>query len=177
MIRFNSTNNTDVRDLMFGAVGTGAAGRCTGGYNTLLYRNVAALWAKGPFKVSQNSESPDLLCQPLLHAAKHLHAVFTNATVVEHSSAYEARTALKLIRGPYIQMSGSMVVLLTASVQVCMSLMNKFIPQALLTPLCADLTVALCYCCCADGNRQNAFYPGGPGPTGFGSNWVEYASE
>jgi hypothetical protein len=56
MVRFNSTTTTDVRDLMFGAVGTGAAGRCTGGYNKLLYRNVTALFARGPFKVSQNSE-------------------------------------------------------------------------------------------------------------------------
>jgi hypothetical protein len=29
----------------------------------------------------------------------------------------------------------------------------------------------------ADGNRQNAFNPNGPGVTGWGDNWVEYAGE
>ncbi|KAF6252818.1 hypothetical protein COO60DRAFT_496788 [Scenedesmus sp. NREL 46B-D3] len=27
-----------------------------------------------------------------------------------------------------------------------------------------------------NGNRQNVFFPNGPGPTGFGDNWIDYAS-
>jgi hypothetical protein len=42
---------------------------------------------------------------------------------------------------------------------------------------CITICVAAAWCCCAAGNRQNSFYPGGPGPTGFGSNWVEYTGE
>jgi hypothetical protein len=56
MARFNSTNTTNVRDMMFGGVSTATAKPCAGGYNTTLYKNVATLFAKGPFKVSQNSE-------------------------------------------------------------------------------------------------------------------------
>jgi hypothetical protein len=62
MIRFNSTNSTEVRDMMFSGIGSGVAGPCTGGYNQWLFANVAALWAKGQFKVSQNSEWHTLHC-------------------------------------------------------------------------------------------------------------------
>jgi hypothetical protein len=63
MIRFNSTTTLDVRDMMFNGVSTAAANPCAGGYNTTLYKTVAALFARGPFKVSQNSEcSAVLLC-------------------------------------------------------------------------------------------------------------------
>jgi hypothetical protein len=42
---------------MWAAVGDpDVAGLCTGGYNTTLYKRVAALFAKYSFKVSQNSE-------------------------------------------------------------------------------------------------------------------------
>jgi hypothetical protein len=56
MIRFNSTTSFAIRDEMFRGVSTDAAKPCTGGYDQALYKNVAALFAKGPFKVSQNSE-------------------------------------------------------------------------------------------------------------------------
>ena len=65
MIKFNGTTDTAVKDMMFMAVGGGSAGRCTGGYDTTLYKNVAALFK--PFKVSQNSEWPAPLC--IAHAA------------------------------------------------------------------------------------------------------------
>jgi hypothetical protein len=56
-VRFNSTNTTQVRDEMWNGVGSpGIAKPCSGGYNTILYKNVAALFAKHKFKVSQNSE-------------------------------------------------------------------------------------------------------------------------
>ncbi|WIA34876.1 hypothetical protein OEZ86_013169 [Tetradesmus obliquus] len=54
MVRFNSTNTTSIRDVMFNATGSVSASRCSGGYSRLLYANVAALWARGPFTVSQN---------------------------------------------------------------------------------------------------------------------------
>jgi hypothetical protein len=56
MVRFNSTNTTEVADQMFAGVGTAGARPCFGGYSRLLYPNVAALFAVGSFKVSQNSE-------------------------------------------------------------------------------------------------------------------------
>jgi hypothetical protein len=56
MVKFNSTNSTSVRNAMFAAVAFDAASPCTGGYNQLAYKNVAALWAQGPFQVSQNCE-------------------------------------------------------------------------------------------------------------------------
>jgi hypothetical protein len=56
-VRFNSTNTTQVRDEMWNGVGSpGIAKPCSGGYNTILYKNVAALFAKHKFTVSQNSE-------------------------------------------------------------------------------------------------------------------------
>lgn len=66
MIKFNGTTDTAVKDAMFNAVGGVSAGRCTGGYDTKLYKTVAALFK--PFKVSQNSEWPALLC--IAHAAR-----------------------------------------------------------------------------------------------------------
>jgi hypothetical protein len=54
-VRFNGTNNTQVRDEMWAAVGSPAQ-QCTGRYNTTLYKSVAALFAKLKFKVSQTSE-------------------------------------------------------------------------------------------------------------------------
>ncbi|WIA09691.1 hypothetical protein OEZ85_009076 [Tetradesmus obliquus] len=56
-VRFNSTTDTQVRDDMWAAVGDpDTASPCTGGYNTTLYKNVAALFAKYSLKVSQNME-------------------------------------------------------------------------------------------------------------------------
>ncbi|WIA29780.1 hypothetical protein OEZ86_012254 [Tetradesmus obliquus] len=55
-VRFNSTTDTQVRDDMWAAVGSPKVTKlCTGGYNTTLYKNVAALFAKHKFKVSQNN--------------------------------------------------------------------------------------------------------------------------
>jgi hypothetical protein len=56
MVKFNSTNSTKIRNRMFHAVASNASRPCTGGYNRQVYANVAALWAEGPFRVSQNSE-------------------------------------------------------------------------------------------------------------------------
>jgi hypothetical protein len=61
LVRFNSTNSTDVRDAMFNAVGSAGGSPCSGGYSRALYANVAALWARGPFNVSQNSKWLDLI--------------------------------------------------------------------------------------------------------------------
>lgn len=57
MVRFNSTTTTDVADMMFAGIGTGGGRPCFGSYNKILYSNIAALFAVGPFKVSHNSES------------------------------------------------------------------------------------------------------------------------
>uniref|UniRef100_A0A383V5R8 Uncharacterized protein n=1 Tax=Tetradesmus obliquus TaxID=3088 RepID=A0A383V5R8_TETOB len=55
-VRFNSTTDTQVRDDMWAAVADpDTASPCTGGYNTTLYKNVAALFAKYSLKVSQNN--------------------------------------------------------------------------------------------------------------------------
>lgn len=55
-VRFNSTNDTRVRDEMWTAIGApGVANLCSGGYNKILYKNVAALFAKHKFTVSQNN--------------------------------------------------------------------------------------------------------------------------
>ncbi|WIA31514.1 hypothetical protein OEZ86_002406 [Tetradesmus obliquus] len=56
MVKFNSTNSTTVRNQMLVAVAGRSAKPCSGGYNQQKYENVAALWARGPFIVSQNSE-------------------------------------------------------------------------------------------------------------------------
>jgi hypothetical protein len=56
MVRFNSANTTDVADQMFAGIGTAGARPCFGAYSRVLYPNVAALFAVGSFKVSQNSE-------------------------------------------------------------------------------------------------------------------------
>jgi hypothetical protein len=69
MIRFNSTNSTDVRDLMFAGVATGATNPCLGGFNRLLYPTVAALFAK--FKVSQNSECASFMLLPAARQPLH----------------------------------------------------------------------------------------------------------
>jgi hypothetical protein len=56
-VKINGTNTTEVRDLMFDGVGTGGPPkRCTGQYRRLLYPAVTALFARGNFRVSQNSE-------------------------------------------------------------------------------------------------------------------------
>ncbi|WIA09708.1 hypothetical protein OEZ85_009092 [Tetradesmus obliquus] len=55
-VRFNRTTDTQVRDDMWAAVGDpDTASPCTGGYNTTLYKNVAALFAMYSLKVSQNN--------------------------------------------------------------------------------------------------------------------------
>ncbi|WIA09695.1 hypothetical protein OEZ85_009080 [Tetradesmus obliquus] len=52
-VRFNSTTDTQVRDDMWAAVGDpDTASPCTGGYNTTLYKNVAALFAKYSLKMA-----------------------------------------------------------------------------------------------------------------------------
>jgi hypothetical protein len=56
MVRFNSTNTTEMADMMFAGIGSGAGRPCAGSYSRILYANMAALFAVGPFKVSQNSE-------------------------------------------------------------------------------------------------------------------------
>lgn len=55
MVRFNSTTTTEAADIMF--AGIAMSSPCTGGYNKILYKKIAALFAAGPFTVSQNSES------------------------------------------------------------------------------------------------------------------------
>eukprot|EP00883_Tetradesmus_obliquus_P004752 jgi/Sobl393_1/15128/SZX67957.1 len=55
-VRFNSTTDNKIRDDMWTAVGSPSVAKpCSGGYNTALYKNVAALFAKNKFKVSHNN--------------------------------------------------------------------------------------------------------------------------
>jgi hypothetical protein len=56
MVKFNSTNTTAYRNKMYAGVAANKAKPCSGGYDQQLYSNVAALWARGPFIVSQNCE-------------------------------------------------------------------------------------------------------------------------
>jgi hypothetical protein len=62
MVHFNGTTTTEVADIMFAGIGTRSARPCLGSYNRVLYPNVAALFALGPFKVSQNSEFTHAVC-------------------------------------------------------------------------------------------------------------------
>jgi hypothetical protein len=54
LVKFNGTSTTDVKDMMYDGVASRSSGPCQGLYNRTLFTNVAELWSKGPFAVSQN---------------------------------------------------------------------------------------------------------------------------
>jgi hypothetical protein len=76
MVKFNSTNSTSVRNAMFAAVAAKSAKPCSGGYNRGLYANVAALWARGPFVVSQNCKYTEAVANTVCKLCmSHFHSI------------------------------------------------------------------------------------------------------